>query len=279
MSRSPFADSPEFQRLVTGERPLHLARIALEIAQDAYPDLDIDSHLRRIRELADRVRARCPAGRRVRDILGQINWVLFVEEELRGNQEDYYDPRNSYLNEVLDRRLGIPISLSVLYLAVAEPLGLAMAGVNLPAHFMLRVDEGETLWLVDPFHAGDVMDRAACERRLSEILRQPVTLTDSTLAACSIAVIVTRMLSNLKAIYLRLEDVPSALPVQRRLAALNPQDAGELRDLAMLCLQADRPGEAIDPLQAYLDTAPPDAQAQQIRALLEVVRRRLAQWN
>ena len=279
MRAPPFADSPEFQRLVAGESPVHLARIALEIAQDAYPDLDIESHLHWIGELAQRVRARCPSGAPVRDVLGQINWVLFVEEELRGNQEDYYDPRNSYLNEVLDRRLGIPISLSVLYWAVAEPLGLSVAGVNVPAHFMLRVDDGERPWFVDAFHAGAVMDRAACQRRLSEILQQPVTLTDSLLAACSIEVIVTRMLRNLKAIYLGAEDVPSALPVQHRLVALNRQDPGELRDLAMLWIQADRPGAAIDPLEAYLDTAPPDAQAQQIRDLLDVVRRRLAQWN
>ncbi|HZW32629.1 MAG TPA: transglutaminase family protein, partial [Isosphaeraceae bacterium] len=126
MRAPPFADSPEFQRLVTGAKPVHLARIALEIAQDAYPDLDLDAYLHRIGELTERVRTRCAPTAKVRDVLGQINWVLFVEEEMRGNREDYYDPRNSYLNEVLDRRLGIPISLSVLYWAVAEPLGLSM---------------------------------------------------------------------------------------------------------------------------------------------------------
>jgi regulator of sirC expression with transglutaminase-like and TPR domain len=275
----PFAGSPEFQRLINGGGPVHLARIALEIAQDVDPELDLDCYLHRIGRLTERVRARCAPDARVRDVLGQINWVLFVEEELRGNREDYYDPRNSFLNEVLDRRLGIPISLSVLYWAVAEPLGLSVAGVNLPAHFILRVQDGERLWLVDPFHEGDVMDRAACQRRFSEILRQPVTLTDSMLAACSIEVIVTRMLRNLKAIYAGLEDVPRALPVQRRLAALNRQDADELRDLALLCIQADRPGEAIDPLKAYLDSVPPETQAPQIRALFDLVRSRLAQWN
>jgi regulator of sirC expression with transglutaminase-like and TPR domain len=274
-----FSGSPEFQRLITGGGPVHLARIALEIAQDAYPELDLDFYLQRIAELTERVRARCAPGAKVRDVLGQINWVLFVEEELRGNREDYYDPRNSYLNEVLDRRLGIPISLSVLYWAVAEPLGLLVAGVNLPAHFMLRVHDGERFWLVDPFHGGDVLDRSSCERRLAGILHHPVALLDSTLAACSIPVLVTRMLRNLKAIYVGREDVLSALPVQRRLAALNQQDADELRDLAMFCIQADRPGEALDPLQAYLDTVPPFAQAPQIRALYDVVRSRLAQWN
>jgi regulator of sirC expression with transglutaminase-like and TPR domain len=258
---------------------VHLARIALEIARDADPDLDIESYLKRIEGLAERIRPRCPPRAKVRDILGQINWVLYVEEELRGNQEDYYDPRNSFLNEVLDRRLGIPISLSVLYWTVAEQLGLSMAGVNLPAHFMLRVDEGERTWFVDPFHSGAVMSRQQCEKRLSEVLQEPVALTDSLVAACSIAVVVTRMLRNLKSIYLRTQDGPSALFVQRRLTALNPLDPGELRDLGVLCVQADHPGEAIDPLQAYLATAPSPEQAQEIRALLEAARRRVAQLN
>jgi regulator of sirC expression with transglutaminase-like and TPR domain len=275
----PFAHSPEFQRLVMGRNPVHLARIALEIAGDAYPDLDIESYLRRIEELAERVRSRCSPAAKVRDVLGQINWVLFVEEELRGNPEDYYDPRNSYLNEVLDRRLGIPISLSVVYASVAEQVGLSLAGVNLPAHFMLRVEEGEQTWFVDPFHSGAVLSHAMCEQRLSEILQKPISLTDSQTAACSIEVVVTRMLRNLKAIYLRLGDLPAALPVQRRLAALNRLDPDELRDLGVLCIRADHPGEAIDPLQAYLVTDPPPAEAEEIRALLEVARHRVAESN
>ncbi len=275
----PFADSPEFRRLAAGERPVNLARIALEIAADAYPSLDVEAYLARIGELTERVRPRCPRGASVRDILGQINWVLFVEEELRGNHEDYYDPRNSYLNDVLDRRLGIPISLSVLYWAVSEPLGLKVAGANLPAHFMLRVEDGERTWFVDPFHSGAVMSREICRRRLSEILQQPVELDDAMAAPCSVATIVTRMLRNLKAIHLRGEDLASALPVQRRLAALNPQDADEVRDLGVLCLRAERPGEAVGPLQGYLTARPSDPRAPEIAAILATARRRLAEWN
>jgi regulator of sirC expression with transglutaminase-like and TPR domain len=258
---------------------VQLARVALEIARDAYPDLDIESYLKRIENLADRVRPRCPAGAKVQHILGQINWVLFVEEELRGNQDDYYDPRNSYLNEVLDRRLGIPISLSVLYWTVAGVLGLSVAGMNLPAHFMLRVDEGPRTWFVDPFHSGLVMTRDQCEERLAVILQQPVVLTESISAPCSITVVVSRMLRNLKSIYLRADDVASALPVQRRLTALNPHDPDELRDLGVLCIQADRPGEALDPLEAYLMASPASPRAQEIHSLLDHARRRVAESN
>jgi regulator of sirC expression with transglutaminase-like and TPR domain len=275
----PFVDSPEFQRLLRGEANLELARIALEIARDANPDLEIETYLMKIQQLADRTRSRCRPGAKPRDILGQINWVLFVEEGLRPNLEDYYDPRNSYLNDVLDRGLGIPISLSVLYWAVAEQLGLSMAGVSLPFHFMLRIDEeGETRF-VDPFHAGAVYDRDDCKRKLTEIAKRPVVLTDSSTAPCSIEVVVARMLRNLKAIYVNSGDLTLLLPVQQRLAAVNRHEAKELRDLGLLYAQMDRLGEAIDPLQAYLDASPQADDVEELRALLESVRRQVARWN
>ncbi|MFI5456949.1 MAG: SirB1 family protein [Isosphaerales bacterium] len=274
-----FPDSPEFVRLVAGEGKVQLARIALEIARDAYPDLEIESYLMRIQELAERIRARCRPRAKVRDILGQINWVLFVEEEIRANHEDYYDPRNSYLNEVLDRRLGIPISLSVLYWTVAERVGLSMAGVNLPVHFMLRVEEGSQTWFVDSFHAGAIYNRKHCQERLSEIAERPVVLTDSLVEPCSIRVVVTRMLRNLKAIYAKSQDFSSLLPVQRRLTFLNLEEPVELRDLGILCAQTHRLGEAVDPLQEYLDMDPQGDDAEEIRNLLKFIRRQLAEWN
>jgi regulator of sirC expression with transglutaminase-like and TPR domain len=277
--RSPFADSPEFRRLVASDEPVELARLALEVAVDAYPNLEIEPYLQRIDQLAERVRPRCPAGASVKQVLGQINWVLYIEEEMRGNVEDYHDPRNSYLNEVLDRRLGIPISLSVLHWTIGERLGLRINGVNFPHHFMLRVDDEGQTWFIDPFHEGAVMDRTACARRLSEISQKTVVLTDDMTAGCSIKVVVTRMLRNLKLIYVSLEDIASILPVQRRLTALNPQDPSELFDLGVLCIKADRLGEAIDPLQAYLDSSPPAARAREITALLKIARRRVAESN
>ena len=247
--------------------------------RDANPDLEIESYLVKIQTLAERARSRCRPDAKQRDIVGQINWVLFVEEELRANHEDYYDPRNSYLNEVLDRGLGIPISLCVLYWAMADQLGLSMSGVNLPFHFMLRIDEEGQTRFVDPFYAGAVYDRDDCERKLTEIARRPVALTDSLTAPCSIDVVVARMLRNLKAIYANSGDLASLLPVQRRLAAVTRQEAIELRDLGLLYAQSDRLGEAIDPLQAYLDTSPQAADVQEIRALLDSARRQVARWN
>ena len=276
-----FADSPEFQRLLAGQNQVDLARVALEIGRDAYPEIDIEVLPRDESSNAWRIRphARFKPGSIAREILGQINWVLFVEEEFRGNREDYYDPRNSYLNEVLDRGLGIPITLSLVYGMIAERLGLAIGGVDLPLHFMLRVDDGDETCFVDPFYGGAVYDRDGCERKLSEIAARHVTLSDTAVEPCSSQTVVSRMLRNLKAIYAKSGDIASVLPIQRRLTAINRRDPGELRDLGILCVQADRLGEAIEPLQAYLDMCPEAGDATEIRELLVNLRREVSRWN
>jgi regulator of sirC expression with transglutaminase-like and TPR domain len=278
-TQAPFAESPEFQRLLRRDSRSDLVRITLEIARDAYPSLDIDHYLSKIDALAVRVRDRCPPGAKPRSLLGQINWVLFVEEGFQGNTEDYYDPRNGYLNQVIDRKTGIPITLSVLYASIAAGVGLEMAGVNLPAHFMLRVGSGDSTIFVDPFHAGAVLDRRGCERRISQMVGQQVTLSDLQLAPCAHDLVVARMLRNLKSIYLEQHDYPASLPVLKRLAALNPGDPHEQRDLGMLCLQLDRPAEAISPLQAYLDARPQAPDAEAVLPLLRAARRNVALRN
>jgi regulator of sirC expression with transglutaminase-like and TPR domain len=274
-----FGNSPEFQRLLAGAEAPSLMRIALEIAGDAYPELDIGLYLGKVDEIAERIRARCGGLSKPRKILGQINWALFVEEGFEGNRENYFDPRNSYLNEVIDRKTGIPISLSVLYWSLAERLGLSLEGVNLPAHFMLRLPESQQPLFIDPFHSGEFLDRRGCERRLSELTRRPVELSEGQLAPCPARVVVARLLRNLKAIYLGTHDFPSALDVQRRLAAVADDDSQEKRDLGMICLQLDRVGEAIDPLQSYLDAHPDAEDAESVADLLTAARRAIAQWN
>ena len=277
--RSPFADSPEFLKLLQRDPAADLTRIALEIARDVYPELDPESYLRQIEALADRARDRCPAAAGPRHVLGQVNWVLYVEEGYHGNTEDYGDPRNSYLNDVIDRRTGIPISLSVLYGALAGRLGLEVSGVNLPAHFMLRVGHGDSTIFIDPFHAGALLDRAGCERCISKVVGQSVALSELQLAPCSVTQVVSRMLRNLKALYLQRDEFTIALPVQRRLAALDPGEPQEQRDLGMLCLQVDRPGDAVEPLEVYLRARPDADDAHAVGSLLRAARREVARWN
>ena len=208
-----------------------------------------------------------------------MNWVLFVEEKFHGNTDEYYDARNSYLNQVIDRKVGIPLSLSILYLAVADRIGLAMAGVNLPAHFVVRAGVGESTIFVDPFHGGVLLDRAGCEHRVAEVTGQQVELPDVAFAPCSTTAIVLRMLRNLKAVYLRDHDFNAALPVLRRLVALTKNEPSERRDLGVSCLHAGKAGEAVDHLAAYLKGRPNADDAEDVMALLGVARRETASWN
>jgi regulator of sirC expression with transglutaminase-like and TPR domain len=254
---TPFAESPEFGRLLRGDDRADLTRIALEIAADAYPGLRAEPSLETIDALAARVRQRFPAEAGPRQILGQINWVLFVEEGFQGNARDYYDPRNSYLNEVLVRKTGIPISLSILYLALAERVGLPMAGVNLPAHFVVRAGQGGETIFVDPFHAGALLDAAGCRAPGRRDDRPATPLTEEELAPCTTGTIVARMLRNLKAIYSQKQDFAAAVPVLRRLVALLAGDPPERRDLGIVCLHAGPAGRGPRPPAGLPRRLPP----------------------
>ena len=277
--RDLFPDSPEFRRLLQGDEAVDLVRINLEVARDADPGLDPEASFAAIDAIADRVRARCPSDASATQVIGQINWALFVEDEYRGNVEDYFDPRNSYLNEVVRRRLGIPISLAILYAAIAGRLGLRLDGVNTPLHFLLRVTDEEPALFVDPYHAGNLLDRSGCEQLLSELSGQPVRLSFEHFTPCRLTTVVARMLRNLKRIYVERREFAQALPVVRRLAALHPRDLLEQRDWGLTAAQANRPGEAITPLARYLAEGSGGADVDQVRGILQDARSEVAAWN
>ena len=277
--RDPFARDVEFRRLIQGDEDVDLLRIGLEIARDAHPELDETEVLARVEELGERVRERCSPGAGARAMIGQVNWVMFVEEGYRGNTEDYFDPRNGYLNDVVDRKLGLPISLSILYRDVARRAGLALDCVNLPMHFALRVAGWDDPLFVDPFHEGRLLDRPACERFLGDLAGREIQLSAEECSGCEASVTVARMLRNFKAIYLERKDFASALPVVRRLAALRRDDLLEQRDWGMVSLQADRPGEALAPLGRYVEAKPAAPDAQAVRSLLKSARREVAFRN
>jgi len=277
--RDVFEKSPEFRRLLSGDQTADLLRIALEIAQDEQPRLDASRYDRLIDRFAERVRDRCPNGARTRHILGQINWVLFVEEGFRGNTEDYRDPRNSALNQVIDRKLGIPISLSIVYRAVAWRIGLELDGVNLPAHFMLRTGRDDETIFIDAFHQGKLLDREGCMRTVESVIGQPIPWREELFAPCTTSAVVTRMLLNLKSIHLQQGDFPEAVAVLQRLVALHPSDADHQRDLGMAAIATDRPGLAIEPFQNYLAIRPRADDSPTVLDLLRQARRDLSSRN
>ncbi|MEW4567454.1 transglutaminase-like domain-containing protein [Tautonia sp. JC769] len=273
-----FPDSPEFLRLLQGDPRADLTRIALEIARDARPGLEFAPWLRRLDDLAARARLRVSNEAPTLAVLHQINWVLYVEEGFSGNEEDYFDPSNSYLNEVLERRTGIPISMGLVYRAVAERLGLSLHGVNLPAHFVLRADHAPAGPIfIDPFHGGRLLDRDACRELIASRIGRPVELADEQFLPMTPAAIVARMLRNLRAIHLQGGEAAPAFHVLRRLAALEPGEGEHRRDLGIVALGIDRLEDGIEQLSAYLEQDGQAADAGRIRSLILDARHRQAE--
>jgi regulator of sirC expression with transglutaminase-like and TPR domain len=263
---------PHFQALLAGDPTADLTAVALELGRDADAKVDVDRGLDRIARLARRVKGRIGSFPEPWIVLEAMNTVLFREEGFRGNTADYYDPRNSYLDQVLERRVGIPLSLSVLYLAIAERVSLPLAGVNLPAHFVVRTAASDEGTFIDPYHGGCLLDAAGCESLVSNVMQKPVRLTPDQLRPCSSAAIVQRMLQNLKTIYLRKRRIHDAIPVLKRLVLLRPDHPEDLRDLGIACFYGDLRGEALGYLEAYLKVAPLAEDAREIRLLLNSAR-------
>jgi regulator of sirC expression with transglutaminase-like and TPR domain len=257
--------------------PIDVAEVALRLAADEYSGLDVEGYLSELDCMAH------DAQRYLRgDLAARLNGLcryLFHEMGFQGNAADYYDPRNSYLNEVMDRRTGIPITLSVVAMAVANRAGMAVVGVGLPGHFVAKaMADGEEA-LFDPFHGGRRLTPQDCERLVEEVTGQPFRVGVGELRAAPAGLIVQRILNNLKAIHVRTEDFMRAVRVIERLRQLAPADSSLLRELGAAWIQAGQPGRAIDPLTAYLTDASAAPDASEVRQLLDRARGEIARWN
>lgn len=278
---APFQHDIQFQRLRSGQAEVDLADLMLEFAGDAYPQLDpIPSRheLARLQDRAGAVLDRLGAQASLAERLAAIGRLLYVDVGFHGNYDDYYDPRNSYLNEVLQRRTGIPISLAIVYLTVAGGAGLKVFGVSTPGHFMLGSHgAGGTLY-VDPFEQGDVLSAEACRRSIERRLGRPDTLAEEDLRPARHLEIAARVLRNLKSAYAMRDQWEQVLPVQSRLALLLPELSDEQRDLGLVYLRTGRPREAIELFEAYLKVCQPD-DAQALTPYMRSARRLLAERN
>jgi regulator of sirC expression with transglutaminase-like and TPR domain len=255
------------------EPELDLATAALLVAAEEYPQLPLAPYLRRLDLLAERVRDRLGDETAPLVVLQELNRVLFEEEGFRGNVDEYYDVRNSFLNDVLDRRLGIPITLSVVYLEVGWRLGLPLVGVAFPGHFLVRY-EGEALrLLVDPFEGGRLRFEDQAQELLDRVYGGMVPLQPEYLQPVSKREILVRILTNLKGIYLNARDDRRALAAIERILVLRPGAANELRDRGMLLARIGRVGEAIADLERYLSSAPEAPDARRVRELIRELAR------
>ncbi len=235
---------------------------ALAIARIEYPALDSQPYLDRIEVMGRKAASRLAGIVAVpSEAIPALNEYLFEEEGFSGNRDHYDDPRNSFLNEVLDRRTGIPISLAVIYLEVARRAGLDVSGINFPGHFLLRAGghlSGDDL-IIDPFHGGALLSEFDCRQLLRKHVGDDAAFDGSLLAAATRHDIVVRMLVNLKRLYVRMRSFPQARFISTLLLAADPSAINELRDRGLLAYHLEDFASALRDLEEYLRLSPQDA--------------------
>jgi regulator of sirC expression with transglutaminase-like and TPR domain len=232
---------------------------ALTIARIEYPALDAQRYLDLADVMARRFSERLGSGTRpLQDAIAVLNEYLYEEEGFTGNRDRYDDPRNSYLNEVLDRRTGIPLSLAIIYLEVARRAGLHLSGVNFPGHFLVRAAADGHDLIIDPFHGGALLSELECRQLLRNHVGEDVTFANALLAPATRHDIVVRMLVNLKRLYVRMRSFPQARFVSTLLLTVDPSAVGELRDRGLLAYHLEDFSSALSDLEEYLRLAPPE---------------------
>jgi regulator of sirC expression with transglutaminase-like and TPR domain len=266
---------------------IELASACLQIAEDAYPGLDVGGYVGEIERFAKRLRARLALDAVPEDRVIALNEFLFDDLGFSGNTDHYYDPRNSYLNEVLDRRTGIPITLSVLYMEIGRRIDLPLEGVSFPGHFLVRLPlRGGTL-VLDPFSGGVPQSEAELRERLKRVIPRDaaggVPLAelplDQFLEPASNRQILARVLRNLKGVYREKDNPERLLEVLNRMIIVAPESAAELRDRGLVYRRLECWRPALKDLSDYLEREPDAADADEVRVKMVELSMRCARLN
>jgi len=277
------AATPTWQDILNVPREqIDLALASLVIARDEYPDLDVAEYLRRIDELAQTLRGRLRADISPADKLAMLNRYLFEELGFAGNSDDYYDPRNSYLNDVIDRKLGIPITLSVLYIEVGRRLGLPLAGVSFPGHFLVKCTLRDGAVVLDTYAKGASLGIKDLQKRLRVLSGGRDVAPEAVmrmLTTAPPAEIVVRMLRNLKAIHDERGDKTRALTAMNRVLDLFPEAADAYRDRARILESLECFGAALADYETYLKLDPEARDARVLRGKIAALRERVSRLN
>lgn len=261
------------QEIRRSDGDLDLARAALLVAQEEYPQLPLEIYLGRLDQLAEEVRGRMGEETAPLLVLQELLKTLYERHGFSGNREAYYDPRNSFLNDVLDRRTGIPLTLGILLLEVGWRLDLPLEGVAFPHHFMVRFrGEGMNL-LVDPFDGGQVRFQDQAQEVLDRVYGGMIRVQPSFLKTASRRDMLVRLLTNLKGIYLNAREEVRALGVLERILMLRPDASRERRTLGLVLARLGRYEDALEQLESYLAAEPGARDASRIEAFVERLRR------
>jgi regulator of sirC expression with transglutaminase-like and TPR domain len=235
---------------------IDLERAAFYIAQEAYPDLDVEEYVALLDTMADEVRDRLPVEDYPLRTLKVLNAYLYDELGFKGNQTDYYNPQNSFLNDVIDRRTGIPITLALVYLSLAQRIAFPMEGIALPGHFLIRPVQSEMAIFVDAFNQGEILFEQDCETLLHKMFGDRIAMREQFLAPATNRQFLARMLTNLKATYAASGDVGGVLAAVERILMLYPDAPIELRDRGIILFRLNRWVEARQDLERYLEVMP-----------------------
>jgi regulator of sirC expression with transglutaminase-like and TPR domain len=273
---SPQSSDPFFALL---QGHIDLGRAALLIAQQARPELEIEHYIECLDQLAEGFRSRHPQMRSGAVAVSALNEYLFGELGFRGNRANYDDPTNSYLDEVLDRRLGIPITLSLVYIEVGNRLNLSLSGVNFPYHFLVRCDAVSEPIFIDPFANGQLLSPLQLADRLPVVDGVQLPLEDRYLQPASPRDILARILRNLKRIHTYNRQLKDAICCGERIALLEPEEADNYRDLGFLYYRTRECQKSLNAFEHYLRWVVEAPDADEIRQNIQVISNRLGMLN
>jgi regulator of sirC expression with transglutaminase-like and TPR domain len=256
------------------DEQIDLAHGALLISKTAYPDLDESHYVKYLDRLAARLMIEGRESNNAVDIIPTINRLLFDEEQLRGNSENYYDPDNSFLNRVVDRKLGIPITLSLIYIEVAKRLELDMRGIGLPGHFITALYHSSGIVFIDPFHKGEIRTVEDCREIIRQHVGEAGAFDPHWLEPVGGKEFLARMLRNLKPIYAQKDDDIMLFRIIHWILALQPDAHIELRERAMLYEAMGNPARAIEDWERYIESFTADIESEkQIRARIDYLKK------
>jgi len=266
-------------RLLSGNANLNVVEAALWVACEEYPELEVRAEMKVLEELSRGCAERAGGEANPFARLNRVQQYMFDELGFRGNLENYDDPRNSFLNEVIARRTGIPLTLSIVYLELARAAGFEARGVGLPGHFVVRTAwNGRTIF-VDPFHDGEVITEEDCRDLVGRSTGRPSLFRREQLEGVAGRAMIGRLLLNLKHLYLNKSDYGRALGVVERLLLVSPANTREIRDKGFLEAHLGRPAEAIADLETYLELAPRAPDVESVRGRVVWLRRKLSEIN
>lgn len=254
------------------DQEIQLARAALMVAREEYPQLSEGRYLGRLDLLAEETRDRLDEENAPLLVLQELLNTLYNRHGFRGNREAYYDPRNSFLNDVLDRGLGIPLTLGIVALEVGWRLDLPLEGVNFPGHFLVRFRGDAIDLLIDPYDGGAVRFEDEAQVLLDRVYGGMIRVHDSFLKTATKREMLVRLLMNLKSLYLNVRDHRRALAAVERILLIRPIAPGEIRDRGVILARLGRREEALEQLEAYLNVAPDAADSERILGMVEDLR-------